>query len=516
MKRKSLFVILIICIGVLIMAVVGRDSNNSGGNGSAERTLLLASTEVPAGLDPTGFINSSFLVRMGVAEMLFSVDPEGKVVPSLAESIREIDPKNWEIKLRPNAYFWSGKPVTADAVIASLERSRKLNVRAKPFVDGMTFIRSDDYTVQVETEQEYMQVPLNLSYYQFVIHNADDEYTYTDVSTSDFTGIYKIVELLPNQKMTLEAFDKHWGKQPIIKRVIQDQIDDENARVTAALSGRYHIVVNIPFTGVRQFADSNVAKIIATPPSNTETIYLNLRQPQFQDVRVRQALSWALDREELALLGAENQVAPVTTWLGSNPLFPEAKNAVYGYDAEKAASLLDEAGWVSGADGVRYKDGIPLTLRLLTWGVDKALGEAVQNQLTKIGVKAAVQFGDPDVLVSARETGDWDALIEAWTTFGNISALLSGQYAPDGGANYGGYNDEQTNILLAQLNSATTEQERRDLALKVNTRAAELAPAIYMYPRPEVLAVSTKLKGFIPHFRQYENLVNNPDLSIED
>jgi peptide/nickel transport system substrate-binding protein len=481
----------------------------------AEQVLMVASTEVPATLDPVGFLDSSFLVRIGIGEMLFWVSPEGTVEPSLAESIAEIDSVTWEIKIKPDAYFWSGAEVNADRVIASLERSRALNIRAAPSIEGMSFVKIDDKTIHVKTEKEYMQVPLNLAYYQFIIHNVDAPYTYKDANTIDFTGLYKVVEHYPNQKLVLEANDKHWGKKAIIKQVIQEEIPDENARVLAALSGRYHIVSNIPFTAVEQFNNSNTAKIVAVNPANTETVYLNLRQPLFQDVRVRQALSWGLDRDELVLLGAEGQSTPITTWLGSNPLFPEAKTAGYGYDPQKAAALLDEAGWTLNANGARYKGNTPLAFRMLTWGVDQALGEAVQGQLARLGVTVNIQFGDYELLVEARKTGDWDAFIEAWTTFGNTGALLRGQYAPEGGANYGGFNDSAVNTLL-NLADAPSEQERNDIAARINLQAAEQAPALYMSVRPEVVAVSTKLNGFIPHFRQYENLSNNPNLSFAE
>jgi peptide/nickel transport system substrate-binding protein len=500
---------------VLVLAVLASGVFISCGKDkkATEQVLMVASTEVPAALDPVGFLDSSFLVRIGIGEMLFWVSPDGTVEPSLAESITEIDPITWEIKLRPDACFWSGADVNADRVITSLERSRALNIRAAPSIEGMSFVKIDDKTIRVKTEKEYMQVPLNLAYYQFIIHNVDPPYTYKDVSTVDFTGLYKVVEHYPNQKLVLEANDRHWGKKPVIKYVIQEEIPDENARVLAALSGRYHIVSNIPFASVEQFNNSITAKIVAVNPANTETVYLNLRQPIFQDLRVRQALSWALDRAELVLLGAEGQSTPVTTWLGSNPLFPEAKTAVYGYAPQKAAALLDEAGWTLKPDGIRYNGNTPLAFRLLTWGVDKALGEAVQGQLARVGANVDVRFGDYELLVEARKTGDWEAFIEAWTTFGNTGALLRGQYAPQGGANYGGFNDSEINALLA-LVDAPTEEERNDIALRINLKAAELAPALYMSVRPEVVAVSTKLNGFIPHFRQYENLANNPNLSF--
>jgi peptide/nickel transport system substrate-binding protein len=328
--------------------------------------------------------------------------------------------------------------------------------------------------------------------------------------------MYKIIEFIPKQKMVLEINESYWGSKPSIPKVINEEIADTESRVMAALSGRYHVAMNIPATGVSQFAGSDAADIFAQPPASSETIYLNLSKPQLQDVRVRQALSWALDRDELVILGAEGQSTSITTWIASNPAFPDAKSIYYSkYDPQKAAELLDEAGWILGSGDIRYKNGEPLSVRLMTWGVDQALGEAIQSQWTRIGVKAEVSFGDYTLIETARSSGDWDAFIEAWTTFGDLGAMLKGQYSPTGGGNYGGYDDELTNLLLEQLANASNEEERHDLTLRISDRVAEQSPAIYVYPRPELTAVSRTLNGFVPHFRQFENVVN-ANLTISD
>ena len=479
------------------------------------RELRIAGREIAVGLNPTVPIVADYLVNMGAGELLFKANAGGIIEPSLAAGVEEIDPTTWEIKLRPEACFWSGKPVDADAVIDSLEHSRETDLKAQPFLEGMSFSKLDDYTIQVKTTLEHLTVPLNLSYLQLVIHNVEPPYTYEDLNTIDFTGMYKIVEFVPKQRMVFEVNNEYWGQKPTIERIIQEEIGDEQTRTLAALSGRYHVVMNIPASSMAQFAGSNVAQISAVPPANTETIYLNLNQPQLQDYRVRQALSWGLDRDELNLLGAEGQSTPVTTWLGSNPAFSEAKNTFFKYDFDKASALLDEAGWTLGGDGIRYKDGMPLTLRLMTWGVDKALGEALQNQWSKLGIQATVQHGDYGLIETARGTGDWDAFIEAWGTFGNTASLLKGQYSPAGGANYGGYDDEETNQLLDSLSSASDETERHELAILIIERVAKQSPVICVYPRPELTAVSTSLDGFTPHFRQFENVINS-NLRIVD
>jgi len=519
MKRQSILISVAAVFAAMLIGCSNQAADNrpaeqaeapNAGSTSAvqeDQALIIAGQEIAASLDPVKPLTSAYLRNMGAAEALFKVNEAGEVEPSLAESAREVDSTTWVIGLREGATFWSGSPVNADAVIASLERSRAEDPQAQPYLAELAFSKLDDRSIEVKTLSEHVAVPLQLSYYQTVIHNADARHE--SVETMDLTGMYKVVSFAPKQSMALAINERYWGTKPTIPRIVHEQIADGQTRVLSVLSGRSHIALNIPVTSLQQFKDGGEAALVAAPVANTQTVYLNLRQPQLADAGVRQALSWALDREELVLLGAEGQSEPVATWLGSNPLYPEAKQAVYGKpDPDRAMKLLDEAGWLLGDDGVRYKDGKPLTLRLQTWGGDQALGEALQNQWTRIGIKAEVKHGDYSLIETARQQGDWDASIEAWSTFGDAYSLLAGQFSPEGSANYGGYDDEETNRLLAELKQAADDDARRKLALEINERAAVLAPVIALYPRPQLTAVSNKLAGFEEHFRQFENVVN--------
>ncbi len=496
----------------------GEDSNQSGDQQEQEndsQKLIIADQEIAASLDPVEPLTSSYLRSLGAAEALFKVTTTGEVEPSLAESAEEVNETTWEISLRPDATFWSGKAIDADAVIASLERSKSLDLQAEPFLTGLSFSKVDDYVLQVETEQENQPVPLNLSYYQTVIHNAD--MTYEDIDSMDLSGMFKVTSYTPKQKMELEWNENYWGETPSITHIVHEQISDAQTRALSVQSGSSHIAIKAPVTSLSQFAESEDGEIISAPPANTQTIYFNLDRPQFQDEKVRQALAWGLNREELVELGAEGQSMPVSTWLGSNPAYEDAKDAVYPeYDSGKAEALLEEAGWEKDdSDGIRYKNGEALIVKLMTWGDDQALGETIQNQWSQIGVQVEVQHGDYSLIQTARESGEWDASIEAWSTFGDEHALLTGQYSPDASGNYGGYEDEQTNKLLDQLAEATDSETKQKLALKVNEHVAKQAPVISLYPRPQLTAVSNSLKGFKAHFRQFENIVH-ADLSLGD
>ena len=514
-KRKLAIVSLCLCFVLVFSACGGKDSTgttaqpSSASTTARKDTLTIASLEIHNALNPMTPNSASHLRRLGAVEGLFKADPSGKVLPELAESSKQVDAKTWELKLRSGVKFWSGKALDADAVIKSLEQSKTEDKTSSAYLKDLTFTKKDDTTITVMTARDNVQVPLNLSCYQTLIHNADA--TYETVATADFTGMYRITDFQPEKSIMLEINNSYWGTKPTIKKVVNNQVADEQSRVLLANSGDADIVTDIPVTGISDLKTLKTIKLANAPSANAETIYFNLKQPQLQDVKVRQALSWALDRAELVTLGAEGQTSPITTWLGANPAYPDAKKAVYSTKADtaKAESLLDEAGWKKGSDGKRTKNGTPLKVRLLTWGNDKALGEAIQSEWTKLGIDAEVQFVDYSVIEDARKSGDWDATIEAWSTFGDPYTLMSGQFSPKGSANYGSYDNSDTNTLLEQLAAAADDTSRDKLALELNEQVATQAPVICIYARPEISAVSTSLSGFADHFRQFEYLVTS-------
>lgn len=509
---------------VLLVLILGACSGNqpvTEGKGSAAPTtepasqtdsqtpeeLVIADQEIAAVLDPVQPLTSSYLVAIGAGETLFKADPEGQIQPILADSAETVDATTWEIRLKPDAQFWSGKKLDAESVVASLERSRELDKQIMPYIQDLTFSAIDESTLQVKTARANMDVPLNLSSYQTLIHNA--EASYDSVEHMDLTGMYTVTAFEPQKRMELAINENYWGPKPTIARVVHEQISDEQTRMLSVLSGNSHIAQKMPVSAISQLQAEEAVTLSTTPASNTQTVYLNLSRPKFQDVKVRQALAWSVNREELIVQAAEGQSFPVTTWLSSNPAFAEARNAVYTqYDAERAGQLLDEAGWLPDSSGVRMKNGEPLSIKLMTWGGDRALGETLQYQWTQLGIQAEVQHGDYSLIETARESGEWDAFIEAWSTFGEPFTLLSGQYAPTGGGNYGGFDDAKTNELLQQLSEASDEASRHALALEVNAHVAEQAPVISLYPRSQITAISRNLKGFVDHFRPFENLVN--------
>lgn len=512
--KNRTYLIIILCFVLLFTSACSKNSNHTSSNGdyseqNNDSTLYIAGNEIALAVDPTVYPAADYLLNMGAGELLFKADAKGVIQPSLAQSSEQLDDYTWLIKLRPNVQFWSGSPVNAEAVIASLMHSKELDMKANPYLSDIEFTAIDEHTIQAVSQSPNLNIPMNLSYFQLIIHNTAAPFTYESVETADYTGMYKIVNFEPAQRMTFKANPTYWGDKPTVHNLIHEQIADADARVIAALSGKYHVVMDIPLTAYEQFSENEASKIVMVPGAQTQTIYLNTLSEPLSDYRVRQALGWALNRDELILMGMEGLSEPVTTWLGSNPSYEDIKNAFFTkHDLQKAQDLLDDAGWVLGDDGYRYKDEKKLALSLKTFRNDKALGETIQIQWRLLGIDVSVQHGDYSLITTARETGEWDATIEAWGTFGNTSSMLNGQYGIDGAANYGKFVDDMTSNYLQQIESTPLEQDKQIIAKELSLHIAELSPALYICPRPQITAINNNLEGFTPHFRQFENVVN--------
>ena len=478
----------------------------------ATEELVIVDESIAYGLDPADQWGGYYLRGAGAAEGLTRFAPDGEAIPELAESVTAIDLLIWEVKLRPNVHFWSGTPVDAEAVKASLERSRRLDAEAAALLDGIRIEVMDPTTLHFFTKDPNPMLPITLANYPLVIYNAasyGEQPNPLDLQAMDLTGMFRVTSFTPRQEMVLEANNAYWGPKPQVGRIRLLQVTDSQARLLAAQDGRTHIVGYFPPEGVAELEHTEGMNIVTVPADNIVSVYLNLRSLPLGDVRVRQALSWAIDRQELVDLANEGLGQPAPSWLASNPAYPDAAKQGYTrYDFALATVLLDEAGWKLDSDGIRKREGQPLTLRLLSWGIEKPVAEVLQSQWAKVGVVVEVQHSDDyGMILTRRNEGNWEALIEGWENLGDLLTIASVHFEPGGAINYGGYDDASTNALIDRLSKTFDEADRRKLLLQINTRASEMVPIIPLFARPRITAVSTQVEGFQPHPRQGEYLV---------
>lgn len=515
-RKRFTKAIIFSVVFLLITGICFAAGQNAGVNGKKE--MLIVTDFLPESLDPAYLDTQTSLHFTGVIEYLARISSDGKVEPELAKSFRNISSNTWEIKLRPNVKFWSGKMVDAKAVQASLERSRKLSPQAEQILSGVQINVIDNLTLHLITESPNPFLLTNIATSTFLaIHNADaygDKLNPLDLKAMDTTGFYRVVQFEPREKMVVARFNGYWGKRPKLDRIVFTRIADPQSLVIEALSGKPHIVRSIPPEGVALIKKSKEMKLLQIKNPGITSLYLNTRLPQLADVRVRQAIGWGIDRQEIINLGYDGIGVPAPSWYASNSAYPEAKKTGFiKYDPKRAGQMLDEAGWSMDQTGYRKKNGQTLKLIFITYGIHKAACEAIQSQLKKIGIDIEIQYSkDWGFVITQMKEEKWAAALISEESF-SLSDLWR-HFATEGDINYSHFDDKIMNRLIENIGNSFDVKTRHNLTLDANKRAFETAILIPVMGPSISLAVNNNVKGYKPHYSRFWEYLVTPDLDL--
>jgi len=348
-------------------------------------------------LDPHQFrsILTGSVLACAVETLLTRDVATMELKPSLATAWRNLDPLTWEFTLRQGVKFHNGEVFDARSVKFSIERiiDSPLNTLGKtvwPPSFGQSVEIVDPYTVRIHTRLPDPLVPNRLAAESLnmappkALAEMKDKY----VSNSLIgTGPYKFAEYTIGRQVVMQANPDYWGEQPATPKVVWAIIADPATRVAALQRGTTDVVVNLTYAliaGVKQSAGLAVYSVLG---SIIQGILLNANQtPALHDLRVRQALNYAIDRDAiinnlfLGLGKAANGVVASQVEYAIDP-------GSYGYHPDKARALLAQAG---------FKDGLELTL----WqsndrydlGVEAA--QAIAGFFEDVGVHTNLQLLD--------------------------------------------------------------------------------------------------------------------------
>jgi peptide/nickel transport system substrate-binding protein len=335
-----------------------------------------------------------------------------KVVPALATSWDE-KPDSITFHLRTGVKFQDGTPFNADAVVFNFRRAFDKTFPANQSLTGTgqpgvpyTYLvpaykavnKVDDMTVRVDINPtpfalRTFSTPATFIESPDAVQAKGKEYALSPVGT----GPYKVASFEPNQRWELVRNDDYWGPKPAPDRVIGIIKTDPAALVNDLLSGNIDAMVAPPPANVDQLKAANFT-VTFYPSLEIDYMALNTTKPPFDDVLVRQAANWALDKEALAKV-LNGQGAPIyADW------FEEAYGyngdvTDYKYNPDKAKQLLDQAGWTLPSNGtVRQKNGqdlsVKLVMRIGQTGVQGAQPTVATSNLQAVGFKVDLQAVD--------------------------------------------------------------------------------------------------------------------------
>jgi peptide/nickel transport system substrate-binding protein len=323
-----------------------------------------------------------------------------------------------------------------------------------------------------------------------------------DASMVVGTGPFRFVAWVPGEALEFERFDDYWGGQPYLDG-IAFKFSDSQAALSAALqTGEVDFYPDVD-AGIVPELEGAPVTISTAPGTSMRTILFNLdpeMSPFFQDVRVRQALMYALDTvamTEASEFGYPTQ--PVGFLPEQNVLAdPEALEMTYGYDPDQAMALLDEAGWVPGADGVRENGGQRLSFRLVHTDGDPARdirALTAQEFWRQVGVETEIIIEPFQVHQErVRDNHDFDVSLEniSANAYGDLSFYFQCDAYPDLG-NWGRYCNEELDTLMDELNAAEDLEAKQEFVNQIqNVLLADL-PRLPLNVSTEIGAINDRL-----------------------
>ena len=502
---KKIF--LALCAAILLLVTgCGGDSGGSSGGGDPT-TLKVGVTNFADTLEPTQNYFGWVVMRYGLGECLTKFDEKMNIVPWLAENWQISDDKlTWTFKIRDNVKFSNGEPLTAEAVKQSIERAFAKNNRAATFFEYEN-IAADGQNLIITTKKPLPGMPGYLADPLFIIVDVSAEENGRNFSKEGpiCTGPY-VVDSFVKERAVMKKNPNYYGEVPY-ETVEIPSIDDPNTRAMALQAGDVDVAVNIAAGDIDIFRKNN--NFVIDEISSLRVVLARMNQNPdriLSDKKVREAFISGCDRQTYNEILLKNTFIP-----GKAPVPPSLD---YGFDKltdpnaynpERAAKLLDEAGWIdSDGDGIREKDGKKLELDFVVYNSRAELplyAEAVQSDLKKLGFDIKINTVDYNLIDNMGIKGEYDLLISNITTAntGDPEIFLTWYWKTniDGSnpQNGSGYSNPDYDAKLEQLSSEFDTAKRRELIIELQQILLNDAASIFFgYPQTNLIS-NKKIAG---------------------
>jgi peptide/nickel transport system substrate-binding protein len=453
-------------------------------------------------LDPLR--NGYLFSRMQVTETLVDYDNAGQPVPGLAASWQQAaDGLHWRFALQPHARFHDGTPVTAQHVVAALQRARHpAGVLRHAPITAIDSEPGHPGAVIVRLSRPYAPLLALLSHSSTQVLAPASFGPGGDVRTVIGSGPYRIALLEPPQRFNVVAFDQWRGTLPAVRHAGYLSVGRAEMRALMAEAGQADLAYGLDPGSIERLRHRAAVRLHEVTIPRTTLLKVNAGHPLLADPRARQALSLALDRRGIA--GAILRDAE----LAATQLFPAALDgwhvptlAPLAYDPARARALLAALGWRAGADGMLSRDGQPFAITLRTFPDRPELpviATAIQEQWRLIGVQVRVAVGNSSDIPFAHRDGTLEIglLARSYGVVPDALGTLSQDFAGRGG-DWGAMNwaDAGVTSALAALPGTTDPTRAGVLRERIATTLQQALPLIPVVWYRQTLAANPRLEG---------------------
>ncbi len=545
-------------LAVALVSMLGFQTAYAGGS---NKELKIGISQEFENLNPLIMtMSATVYIHSMVGRALVTMDSNSKWVPQLAETIPSMEKgtaklvdfggkkkvvATWQIK--QNANWGDGKPVVCEdfAFARSVAASATVSVGEKETYTQVEKIDWDNKTPKLCTFTydkarwdfyalgRLYPLPKHLEEPIFSKHGSKKEgyeknslYVKTPTNPGLYNGPYTISEVKLGDHVTVVPNPKWEGQKPAIQKIIIKLIPNTGTLEANLRSGQIDMIGTMGLLALDQAINfekkvkaENLPFIVTYTPSVTyEHIDVNLENPILKDPKVRQALLFAANREEMvkALFEGKQQVAdhfisPKDPWYSNDP----KQVKVYRYSRREATKLLDEAGWKMGADGFRTKNGKRLSFTFMTTAGNKTrelVQVYLQEQWKQVGVEVNIKNEPARVYFSeTTKKRKFDSLaMYAWVSSPeqNPKSNVASKNIPSdkngwSGQNYPGWINKDVDQACDSLDVEFNPAKRRELAIRIAKAYTEEVPVIPLFYRSDVSVVPPTLKNYVPTGHQF-------------
>ncbi len=486
LKKKNVLIAMILFIIMGLTACTGNkasDGNLVVANVNDATTLdLQASNDQP-----------SSRVFSHIYESLVSFDENMEIQPKIAESWEQLDDLNWEFKIKEGVKFHNGENLDAKDVKFSLDRHRESPEVGHLLknIDSVEVI--DDYKVLIKTKKPFAALLAHLSHYstgiinEKAVNEAGESFGQEPVGT----GPYELEVWNIGDNIVLKRFEDYHGTPAKMEKITFNVIPEATNRVIALETGEVHIAYDIDPVDKQRVMESDELEFIEEPSFSLQYMGMNTRKKPFDNKKVRQAINYAINKEEIIKYVLEGAGERANTTLQYNIPGSNKDLKGYDYDLEKAKSLMKEAG---------YEDGFKTEIMTNDSPVRGRIAELIQDQLKEININLDIQALEWGSYLDKTSRGEHEMYMLGWSPstgdadYGLGSLFHSDNIGAAGNRSY--YESKEVDDLL---DKAAAEKDR-DLRNKFYEDAQVIimddAPMVPIYFDSNTAGILKSVKDF--------------------
>jgi peptide/nickel transport system substrate-binding protein len=497
----------------------GGEAGDGAGEGGG--TVVIGMRSDFGGFNPitNSDLYTGEIINFALFTPLVQYDAALNVVPHLAQSWEEQGDTAVVFHLRPDVRWHDGRPVTADDVIFTFERAKQPEtaslLQSAFLADVASAERIDSLTVRFRYTRPHAQA-LEDFWWAPAPKHLLDSIAPDALRNAAFnrqpvgSGPFRFVEWRANDRLVLERnadYPAGLGGPPSLQRALFRIVPEASTLLTELLTGGVQVDIPVLPDQVEQIRRQSGQQVFAYPGRTLYYLGWNNARAPFDDVRVRRALAFAVNRQEVidALLHGQGVPAagPVPPWSPAHP----ADVAPLAHAPDSAAALLDQAGWRDrNGDGLRENAaGQPLRFSLLSSddALRRSVVEVLQSQLRRAGADVQIRVVEFQTMLAEHRNREFDAIFTNWIldNFRVASAPFALFHSSEAdrarSANRSSVRDPELDRLITQGGAATDPAEQRRLWRDFTLRLQQQQPVTFMFWLNELAAAAQNLSGVV-------------------